>query len=375
MKISWPQAAAWRMRQHFLDRRASSTSLLKVTSRLCGLHAQLLSSAELSAWARIENLDRSAVRRALWEDRSLVKTWAMRGTLHLLPASEYPLWSAALATSPRYLREHQWKKHFDLTLADLERLNEAAGAVLEGRLLTRDALAAEVAAALSDAPFARKIAASSWGTVLKPAAFTGRLCFGPNAGSRVQFTNPKTWLAAPAAAIDPAAATREVTRRFFRAYAPATLHDFARWWAGAMATIRQWVKALGDEVSEIDVDGTPAWMLASDARTVTRLGSARSVRLLPAFDPYVIGASHHAERLMPGPFRKRIFRPQGWVSPVLLVNGRMEGVWRHETAGNRVRVAIQPFVRQPAWVKRAASEEAEKLAAFLGGAAHLSWRG
>ena len=299
----------------------------------------------------------------------------MRGTLHLLPASEYSLWSAALATSPRYLREHQWKKHFGLTLDDLERLSETAGTVLEGRLLTRDALAAEVAAALGDAPFAAKIAASSWGTVLKPAAFTGRLCFGPNAGSRVQFTNPKTWLPASAPATDPSAATREVTRRFLRAYAPATHHDFARWWAGAMATIRLWVKALGDEVRSVDVDGTQAWMLGSDARAVRRISPARSVRLLPAFDPYVIGASLHAERLMPGRFRPRVFRPQGWVSPVLLVGGRMEGVWRHEIVGNRVRVVIEPFVRQPPRVKRAASDEAEKLAAFLGGSAHLSWRG
>jgi len=375
MKISWPQAAAWRMRQHFLDRRAPSTSLLKVASRLCGLHAQLLSSAELSAWARITNLDRSAVRRALWDDRSLVKTWAMRGTLHLLPASEYALWSAALATSPRYLREHQWKKHFGLSLDDLERLNETAGTVLEGRLLTRDALAAAVAAALGDAPFAAKIAASSWGTVLKPAAFTGRLCFGPNAGSRVQFTNPKTWLAASAPAVDPVTATREVTRRFLRAYAPATYHDLARWWAGTMATIRRWIEALGDEVRSIDVDGTQAWMLGSDARAIRRVVPSRSVRLLPAFDPYVVGASYHAERLMPGPFRKQVFRQQGWISPVLLVGGRMEGVWRHEFVRSQLRVVIEPFVRQPTWVKRAASDEAEKLAAFLGGSAHVRWRG
>jgi uncharacterized protein YcaQ len=363
------------MRQHFLDRRTPSTSLLKVASRLCGLHAQLLSSAELSAWARIDNLNRSAVRRALWDDRSLVKTWAMRGTLHLLPASEYPLWSAALATSPRYLREHQWKKHFGLTLDDLERLNEAAATVLEGRLLTRDALVGEVARALGNPKFAAKIGESSWGTVLKPAAFTGRLCFGPSLGSRVQFTNPRTWLTITSPPIDPATAAREVTRRFLRAYGPATFHDFARWWAGSMATVRQWIGALGDEVQIVDVDGTPAWMLDAEVRAIRRAVRSRTVRLLPAFDPYVIGASLHAERLMPGRFRPRVFRPQGWVSPVLLVAGRMEGVWRHEIVGNRVRVLIEPFVRQPAWVKRAASDEAEKLAAFLGGSVHLSWRG
>jgi hypothetical protein len=99
------------------------------------------------------------------------------------------------------------------------------------------------------------------------------------------------------------------------------------------------------------------------------------VRLLPAFDPYVVGASYHAERLMPGPFRKQVFRQQGWISPVLLVGGRMEGVWRHEFVRSQLRVVIEPFVRQPTWVKRAASDEAEKLAAFLGGSAHVRWRG
>jgi hypothetical protein len=60
---------------------------------------------------------------------------------------------------------------------------------------------------------------------------------------------------------------------------------------------------------------------------------------------------------------------------VLLVGGRMEGVWRHEFVRSQLRVVIEPFVRQPTWVKRAASDEAEKLAAFLGGSAHVRWRG
>ena len=69
----------------------------------------------------------------------------------------------------------------------------------------------------------------------------------------------------------------------------------------------------------------------------------RSVRLLPGFDQYVIAASRHAEHLLPGDFRVRVYRPQGWVSPVLLVNGRMLGVWRHHMKGSRVEVTIEPF--------------------------------
>src|ERR1041385_5691846 len=115
LKLTWPQAAAWRVRRHHLDRRAPSGSMLAVTSQICGLHAQVLSCAELTAWARVENLKRGAIRQALWVTRTLVKCWAMRGTLHLLPAAELPLWHAALSTSGRYRRPALWSR-FGLTL-------------------------------------------------------------------------------------------------------------------------------------------------------------------------------------------------------------------------------------------------------------------
>ncbi|HXM41757.1 MAG TPA: crosslink repair DNA glycosylase YcaQ family protein, partial [Bryobacteraceae bacterium] len=77
------------------------------------------------------------------------------------------------------------------------------------------------------------------------------------------------------------------------------------------------------------------------------------MRLLPGFDQYVVAASCHAERLLPGNFRRRVYRPQGLISPVLLVNGRMGGTWRHEIKGSRIEVAIEPFVEAPVWVRRA----------------------
>src|ERR1041385_7809713 len=111
LRLSWRRAAAWRAKRHHLVERAPAGSMLAVASRLCGLHAQVLSSAELSLWARVDQLDRGAVHRALWEDRTLVKTWAMRGTLHLLPASELPLWHAGLRDNPRYYREEIGRAH------------------------------------------------------------------------------------------------------------------------------------------------------------------------------------------------------------------------------------------------------------------------
>ena len=85
----------------------------------------------------------------------------------------------------------------------------------------------------------------------------------------------------------------------------------------------------------------------------------------PGFDQYVVTASCHAGNLLPGDLRSRVYRPQGWISPVLLVNGLMHGTWRHEIKGSRVEVTIDPFVKLPKWVSRAAGHEAERLAAFL----------
>lgn len=375
LKLTWSQAAAWRLQRQYLDQRAPAGSLLAVASRLCGLHAQLLSSAELTAWARVENLDRQAVQRALWKDRTLVKTWAMRGTLHLLPADELPVWHAALGTSPRYLKPAQWQKHFGITPEQLDQLTEAVATALDGRLITREELGREVERLTRINGFGARIAESSWGTILRPAAFAGHLCFGPSLGQRVRFTRPDTWLATALPKVNPPNATATITRRFLTAYGPATYHDLARWWnGGGVSTARQWIAALGDEVSAVDVDGTHAWMLTADAREACELPPIRSVRLLPGFDQYVVAASYHAEQLLPGDLRGRVYRPQGWISPVLLVNGRMFGTWRHAIKGSCIEVTIEPFVKTPVRIRRAAGQEAERLAAFFGCSLRMAWK-
>ena len=100
-RLRWDQVMAWRAARHHLDERVPAKAMLEVAGRIAGLHAQVLSSAELTLAARVEDLEPDAVRRALWEERSLVKTWAMRGTLHLLPSAEFPLWQAARSTTRR----------------------------------------------------------------------------------------------------------------------------------------------------------------------------------------------------------------------------------------------------------------------------------
>jgi hypothetical protein len=372
-RLGWAQVMAWRAARHHLDERVPAKATLDVVAEIAGLHAQVMSSAELTLAARVEGLGPDDVRRALWEERSLVKTWAMRGTLHLLPAAELPLWQAALSTR-RNWETGAWQRAF-ASRQELERLNDAVAQALDGRLLTREELAARVGELTGSEELADKLR-ESWGALLKPAAALGRLCFAPSQGQQVRFTRPDTWLGGWADH-DPEEAMAEVTRRFLAASGPVTREDFARWW-GIPSPARggRLLEGLGEQVARVEVEGTAAYVLAADLPGLAEAGGSRAVRLLPAFDQYVVTATLQAEHLMPGPFKARVYRPQGWLSPVLLVGGRMDGTWRQETKGRRLLVTIEPFTGPPpAWARRAAEAEAERLAALTGGRLELTWAG
>ena len=370
MKVSWDDVAAWRARRHGLHERAPASAMLDVAGDLCGVHAQVMSSAELTLWARVDDLTPDAVPNALWRDRTLVKTWAMRGTLHLLPARDYRFWQAALSTGYVRFTKPSWSKAAGLQPDELEALIESVRDALAGDPLTREELAQ---AAGSDR------LRESWGALLKPAAVRGALCFAPGDGQKVRFTRPDVWLdgvLGDSPPPDPEAAAVEAARRYLAVHGPATREDLGRWWGVQPAPAGRLLKQLGDDVTEVSVDGAPMWALAGDAAALAEAGPIDSVRLLPGFDQYVIAATRHADRLMPGDFKALVHRPQGWISPVLFVNGRIEGVWRYERKGRRLAVEIEPFTGKVAKkVREAAGAEAARLAAFMGGDLALRWAG
>ncbi len=372
VELTWEQALAWRMGRHHLVERAPRRSLVGVAERICGLHAQVMSSAELTAWARVEELAPDAVSKALWKQRSLVKLWAMRGTLHLLPARELGLWLGATATYEHYLKP-TWLRGFETTEKELEALIAAIDTSLDGRLFTREELGEEIERVTRSKGVKEKVQ-GSWGPFLKPASFQGKLCFGPSEGQRVRFTSPASWLKSPLVIVPADEAAAEITRRYLGAFGPAAREDLARWWGVAPAQGGRMLAALGDETVRVDVEGTEGWMLSAHAKEAQAAAPVELARLLGGFDMWVIGASRGAAALLDPAQRKRVYRNQGWISPVLLVNGRMEGVWRHERKGRRLLVTIEPFAgRTPRWVRTQLEAEAERLALFLGGDLSVSW--
>jgi len=113
--LTWDAVLAWRMRRQHLADRAPRSAALDVVADVCGLHAQVFSSAELTLWARVDGLERGWLADALWQDRALVKTWAMRGTLHLLRSDELARYVGALARlRPRH-HVPAWQRAHGLT--------------------------------------------------------------------------------------------------------------------------------------------------------------------------------------------------------------------------------------------------------------------
>jgi hypothetical protein len=371
-RMKWSSILAWRVRRQQLVERAPRSQALSVVERIAGLHAQLTASAELTLWARVAGLERDAVSRALWEERSLVKTWAMRGTLHLMPASELGLWVAAQsALKPRY-EVGSWLRHHGLSRAQAEAMLAAIPAALDDRQLTREELAGEVARITGIEGLDGKLR-GGFGDLLKPAAFRGELCFAPSEGRNVRFARPDQWLGGwQPVEVDEAA--RAVTRRYLAAYGPANREALARWFGmPSPAQAGRWLKALGDEGATVTVAGEELVMLASDVDAAAAAEPAGVVRLLPAFDHYTVAAPRDGDAVLRARERARVYRPQGWLSPVVLIDGRMAGVWSHERKGDRLVVEIAPFGRLKRAEKAGAEAEAEALADFLGGELELTF--
>lgn len=371
-QLTWPGVLAWRLRRQCLDRRASRDEALGVIAKICGLHAQVMSSAELTLWARVEDLEPGMVGEALWEHRSLAKTWAMRGTLHLLPADELPTWVAAQGVlKPRH-HAKSWQKYYGLTYEEAEVMLAAIREALDGRMLTREELAQEVGRIIGSEEIGGKLR-DGFGALLKPSALRGDLLFAPSVGRNVRFARPDQWLPG----WEPAAtevAAREVVRRYLAAYGPATREEFARWFGmTSPAQAGRLIEGLDEEVAPVEVEGSHAWMLAEHVPEAEKAEPSGVVRLLPAFDHYVVAAPRNREAVLPEVLKRRVYRPQGWLSPVVVVDGRMEGVWSHERKGDRLVVEIEPFTEQPEWVRRTAEEEAERLPRLLGGELEFGW--
>ncbi|MGH9119764.1 MAG: winged helix DNA-binding domain-containing protein [Acidimicrobiales bacterium] len=344
VELTWDQALAWRVDRHHLAARRRATDPVALVGELGGVQAQVLPSAKQVIGIRSDATP-EMVERLLWTERRLVKTWAMRGTLHLLPSDELDLWAAVLRTRETRITPG-WEKYHGVTGAELHAITDAVPGALDDEPITRDELAGRIAARLRQ-PRLAEVLRSGWAAVLKPAANQGLLVQGPPVGGNVTFVDPSRWLGRPITAADPHASMATVVDRFLDVNGPATHEDLARWLGVQPKQARQIIGEHADRVEAVSVDGPKAWMTARGAAAAGAVRPKRSVYLLPGFDPYVLAPISHRRHTIPDGRIDEVSRRAGWISAVLLVDGRIAGTWTTEPAGTEggpATVTVTPFV-------------------------------
>jgi Winged helix DNA-binding domain len=346
-----------------LRRRRSAAQLLDRPRRrapgdlvrhLTGVQAQVLPAAGESLRARTGGLTAETVDEARERDRSIVLTWAMRGTLHLI-APEDHAWLVPLSVEPRVpnafrrlAQEGVMREEADRAVELIERTLAREGP------LTRSALA--------DALRARGIrtAGQAMAHLTWLAAARSVICCGPGRGRQLTFVLVEDWIGRRPG-LTPDEAERELAVRYLRAHGPATPEDLASWAGIPIGQARRAWRDLSGRLVEIPTAAGPAWSLRRLAREAPR----GVTRLLPAFDEYLLGWKDRG-RVASARDQARINRGGGWIHPVLLVDGRAVGTWASSRGPKGFGVEVRPFGSLADDVIRAVGSDAADLARYRG---------
>jgi hypothetical protein len=329
---------------------------------LLAVQAQDARAARLALRARSAGLDAAAVDTAVSDDRSIVLAWLMRGTLHLV-AREDHAWLLGLTAPRQEAGGARRLAQEGVPPGDAERALAVVGRALgEDGPLTRAELGARIAAA------GVRSEGQALPHLLALAARRGIAVHGPVAAGEQRFALARDWLgAAPVVPLAGAArdtALAELARRYLAAHGPASAADLATWAGLPLRDARAGLAAVASEIVEVagrgDLVDLAARRCGGDPPA-----AALEPRLLPAFDPYLLGwkdrgfavPARHARRVHPG---------GGMLRAVATADGRAVGTWTARRRDGRLAVTVEPFGRIPAAVRAAFSVEAADVARFEG---------
>lgn len=373
-RISDAERRARLVRRHHLAGSAKATDVVGLAERLIGLHATDPATVFLAAAARLKTPTVDAVERALYDDRTLVRTLCMRRTLFVVPVDLVPLVQAAVTDAlvpgqrKRTVRMIEdagfardgarWLRQVEAeTLAAIEARGEATGA--------------ELAKAV---PGLRKQIAygegKTWGgkmgmttRVLFLLSCEQRVVRGRPQGSwtstRYRWAPMTTWLPDGLPSLKPDEARAELVRRWLAAFGPGTVADI-KWWTGwPLGQTRQAIAALDTVEVELDGGGTGLVLAGDDAPVRPTKPSAA---LLPSLDPTTMGWTDRDWYL--GPHKPALFDTNGNAGPTIWWDGRIVGGWTQHKNGEVVWRLLDDIGSEG---RRAVEWEVERLRRWLDG--------
>ena len=358
--------------KHHLLAKAPGGQVTRVVGDLCGLHAQVPQTPYLSLWTRVEDFENAWLDKMLYDDRSLVKTWLMRGTLHLVPSRDLPVYNQALRTMwfehhGRFMRAPEWPSADERQRIIYPTIVTA----LAHEPLTRKALSSQVRARLRNRALPYDRLFSGWGGILKETGYAGLTVHAQPCGRESCFAQLAQWL--PEMDLDSVseeAAQTQLLLNYLRGYGPATQQDFMLWSGLAAGPAKRAIEATSSAVTQVTVDGSKGLflLLKEDLRTLTSidLDEPAPLRLLPKFDSSLLGHKDRG-RIISATHKSRVFTPTiGDVSATVLVNGRIVGIWKHKRTKKALAVVVEPFEKLRKQELEQAEHEAEALSRYWG---------
>jgi Winged helix DNA-binding domain len=336
-ELSADQVRRWRLRSQLLagDRPGD---VHEVVRRMGGVQAQDTAASRLALRPRGRRLDARAVRAACDRERSVVRTWAMRGTLHMVAAEDVG-WLVALFGPGLVAATRRRRLQLGLDDDRAERALPVLRKVLADGPLPR----AELVARLAGLGVVLDPRSQAPAHLLAYAAARGLVCRGPDLdGDEPTYVLLDDWVDRQQPPLDLEAALAELARRYLGAHGPATPQDLAAWAGIAAGRARRGFQLAAGSLTEVEAAGAPAWTLRG-ARPAAGPGRAPCVRLLYRFDDYLLGWRGRDLVLSPA-FAGRIHAGGGWIHPAVVVDGRVVGTWRLAAGrGGRLTAAVEPF--------------------------------
>jgi winged helix DNA-binding protein len=364
-----PKVSAFRLHRHHLDRPAPRDQISAVVGDTCGVQTQVTVMSRTALWARLEGLTLEDVEKALQQKRTIVKTWSMRGALHLHRSSELLVVLGGLMATR--LRHHQrWIHRTGLREEETTRMVLTA---LEDGSLTRSQLVDRLS---------RKFGARSrnwtdggWGVkkegssllwyLVQPAMTRGLVCFGSSGGQEATFVRTDQWLRTRQRMPSEVEAENALVRRYLHSFGPADANDFRAWSGNHLRRIRVVLERLRDELVEVEADGHRGYLLRKDLSDFGSTEIDRGVvRLLPSFDPFLLG-HHDRAHLVDQARYHEVYKDAGWLAPVVLVDGRVAGTWSYQRQPRRFRVEVKMFRAFSNEMRTKVEEQARDLSRFL----------
>lgn len=354
--ITWGQALAWRLDRHLLD-PVGSGSVADVVRRLGAVLAMDESLAELAINTRRTASRPGELAQAL-ADGSVIKVFAFRGSMHYVSPADAGIY-LALRAAGRQWELPSWVEFYKLAPADWPDFRGAVREALSDGPLT----IAELGAALAKHRAYRHLKPvfdDGAGTLIKPLSWQGDLSFAPSRDGQRTFQrldlNPR-WAGIP----DLDDAGPRAIKAYLRTYGPAPLENVHYWLGEGLSAGRKrldgWFSGLRDELAEVDVEGTAAYVVSEDVDSLISAQPSGVVRFLPGHDQWVMGPGTKDEHITPASRRELVTRK---ANPVV-VGGTVSGTWARKGDALTVR-----WLDERPRPDSALREETERLAAIAG---------